>query len=387
MSRPRVVLLGIMTKMPVAGVVWQNLHYLLGFERLGYEAFYVEAHGINPQYFQRDEHDLGSRRAAAFIDASLRPYGFGERWAYHALHDDGAVLGMGSARLRELYRSAELIINLHGGTRPLPEHAETGRLVYLETDPVRLQIELHSNLQPTLDYLEPHVAFFTFGERYGRPGCGLPVSDRFRFLPTRQPVLLDCWEGLGPPSGAFTTVGSYRQHGRNVSFNDEDYYWTKHREWSGVIGLPARTGQPFELALSRTQPADVARLTQRGWTVHHAAEVVSTADDYRQFIGGSLAEFTVAKDQNVRLCTGWFSDRSASYLAAGRPVITQDTGFGAHLPVGEGLLAWRDVDEAQAAVEAVAADPIRHGRAAAEIAREYFDAERVLKQLVAEVGL
>ena len=386
MSRPRVVVLGIMTKMPVPGVVWQNLHYLLGFERLGYEAWYVEAHGINPQYFQRDQHDLGSRRAAAFVDASLRPYGFGDRWAYHALHDDGAVLGMGADRLRELYRGADLIINLHGGTRPLPEHAETGRLVYLETDPVRLQIELHDNLQATIDHLEPHVAFFTFGERYGQHGCGLPVSDRFHFLPTRQPVVMDCWDGLGPPGTTFTTVGSYRQHGRNVSFNDEQYYWTKHREWGSVLRLPARSGQQFELALSRAQRADVERLAQHGWTVHDAAVVAGTPADYQRFIAGSLAEFTVAKDQNVRLCTGWFSDRSASYLAAGRPVITQDTGFGAHLPVGEGLLAWRDADEAQAAVDEVLADPVRHGRAAAEIAREYFDAERVLKQLVAEVG-
>jgi hypothetical protein len=387
MTRSRVVLLGLMTKMPVAGVVWQNLHYLLGFERLGYEAFYVEAHGINPQNFQRDEHDLGSRRAAAFIADSLRPYGFGDRWAYHALHDDGAVYGMDAGRLRELYRSADLIINLHGGTRPLPEHAETGRLVYLETDPVRLQVELHDNRQPTVEHLEPHVAFFTFGESYGRPGCGLPVSDRFRFLPTRQPVVLECWERLGLPAGDFTTVGSYRQHGRNVSLDGEEYYWTKHREWAGVLDLPGRTGQRFQLALSRTTDNDRRRLAGHGWTVTDAGPISASPDRYRRFIADSMAEFTVAKDQNVRLRTGWFSDRSATYLAAGRPVITQDTGFDAHLPVGEGLLAWGTADEAQAAVEEVAADPVRHGRAAAEIAREHFDAERVLKQLTSEVGL
>jgi hypothetical protein len=377
----------MMTKMPVAGVVWQNLHYLLGFERLGFEAWYVEAHAINPSAFQLDEEDPGSQGAAEYLDRNLRPFGFGDRWAYHALHHDDAVFGMDAERLRDLYRSAALIINLHGGTEPRPEHFETERLVYLETDPVSLQIELHDDLQPTIDFLEPHVAFFTFGERYGQPGCGLPVTDRFDFHPTRQPVVLDCWEGMGPPGARFTTIGSYRQRWRSVSLHGEDYYWTKDREWASVLDLPARTGQSFELALSGTAHADRKQLTQHGWSLREAAEISDDVDLYREFIGDSLGEFTVAKDQNIRLRTGWFSDRSATYLAAGRPVITQDTGFDAHLPVGEGLFTWSTADQAQAAVERVAADPKRHGSAALEIAREHFDAERVLGRLVSEVGL
>ena len=387
MNPPRIVVLGMMTKMPVAGVVWQNLHYLLGFERLGFEAWYVEAHGINPSMFQRDEADPGSEAAAAFIEGVLRRFGLERRWAYHALHHDGACLGMSREELLRLYDSAELVVNLHGGTLPLPEHAAGGRLVYVETDPVTLQVELHEGRKETIEFLEPHTAFFTFGESYGQPGCGLPVSDRFPFHPTRQPVVVDLWEGAGPPGAVFTTVGNYRQGWRTVELDGEVYHWTKNREFARVIDLPARTGHDFELALAASRHADRDTLAEHGWRVRPAEEVSSDIDRYRSYIQGSLGEFTAAKDQNVRLRTGWFSDRSATYLASGRAVVTQDTGFGDHLPVGEGLLAWSTVDEAAAAVDDVAADPVRHGRAAAAVAREHFDAEGVLKRMLAAVGI
>src|SRR5213594_3666090 len=174
--KPKIVVLGMMTKMPVAGVVWQTVHYLVGLERLGYDVYYVEAHARTPSMFMEREQDDGSGRAAAFIDRVARRFGFAGRWAYHALHDDGRCYGMSESALRRLYESAALIINLHGGTMPLPEHYATGRLVYLETDPVLLQIELHENNPETIAFLEPHCAFFTFGENYGSDDCGLPVS-------------------------------------------------------------------------------------------------------------------------------------------------------------------------------------------------------------------
>ena len=384
---PRIVVLGMMTKMPVAGVVWQNIHYLLGFQRLGYEPWYVEAHGINPSMFQADENDDGSLAAANFIASVLRRFDLGDRWAYQALHHDGACYGISRGELLDLYRSAELIINLHGGTLPLPEHAATGRLIYLETDPVALQIELHEGRQQTVDFLEPHSAFFTFGERYGLPGCGLPVNDRFNFKPTRQPVVVDLWEGHGPPGDVFTTVGNFRQGWREIQLGGEQYRWSKNWEWNKVLDLPGRTGQTFELALASYRHVDGVKLREHGWRIRPAAEVSDDVDVYRSYIAGSRGEFTVAKDQNIRLRTGWFSDRSATYLAAGRAVITQETGFSDLFPTGEGLLAFSTVEEAADAVQRVAADPGLHGRAAVTIAREHFEAEVVLKHLLSEVGL
>ena len=391
MHREKIVVLGMMTKMPVAGVVWQTAHYLVGLERLGYEVYYVEAHARTPSMFMEREEDDGSGRAAAFIDAVMRRFGFSGRWAYHALHDDGRCYGMSDSALRRLYESAALIINLHGGTLPLPEHAATGRLVYLETDPVLLQIELSENNPETIAFLEPHCAFFTFGENYGNADCGLPVSERFEFKPTRQPVIIDFWEGgaaADGPGEAFTTIGNWQQPWRDTIFRGQVYHWSKHYEFLKVIDLPRRVaGQPLELALSSYEAADKRMLESHGWAVRHAMDFSMDAGAYRDYVAGSRGEFTVAKDQNVRLRSGWFSDRSATYLAAGRPVVTQDTGFGNVLPTGEGLFAFSTVDEAAAAINEINRDYARHRRGALDVARNHFAHDVVLGGLLSEVGL
>jgi len=388
MNRSRIVLLGMMTKIPVAGVVWQTLHYLVGLERLGYETYYVEAHARTPSMLMTRPDDDSAGLAAEFIAKMLEPFGFGQRWAYHALHDDGRCYGMSEAELAGLYRSAQLIVNLHGGTDPRPEHVATDRLVYLETDPVDVQVQLAQGRRETVDYLRPHCAYFTFAGNYGNQDCGLPFSDEFRFVPTRQPVVLDFWKGRGDTSGdRYTTVGNWRQLWREIQFRGETYGWSKEQEFQKYLDVPARTGRPFELALSAYTNDDRANLERHGWRVRDALSFSRDIDAYRDFIVSSRGEFTVAKDQNIRLRTGWFSDRSATYLAAGRPVLTQDTGFGNQLPVGEGLFAFSTLDDIATAVDAIESDYERHARAAAEIARTYFDSGRVLGSLLAQVGL
>jgi hypothetical protein len=387
-SRPKIVLLGMMTRMPVSGVVWQTVHYLVGFQRLGYDIYYVESHGCTPSTFIESEDQDGSDRAADFVAKVMRRFDLGDRWAYQALHADRLCRGMSTGQLDELYRSAAVIINLHGGTIPLPEHCATGRLVYLETDPVELQMELHRHLQTTIDFLAPHCAFFSFGGNFGRPDCKVPMSDHFHFRPTRQPVLADLWESAGEDGGrAWTTVGNWRQPHRRVRFNGEVYHWSKHFEFLKFLDLPERTEETFELALSGCEEADRQMLEAKGWRVRPALDLSNDIDLYRRYLGRSKGEFTVAKDQNVRLRSGWFSDRSATYLAAGRPVITQDTGFGSYLPTGEGLFPFSTVEEIQAAVENINSDYERHSRAAAALAREYFNYDVVLRRLLDEVGM
>jgi GT2 family glycosyltransferase len=386
-GRRKIVVLGMMTKIPVAGVVWQTLHYLIGFQRLGFEPYYVEAHARTPGMLMRDKGDDSNSLAAGFIRDALARFGLGDRWAYQALHDDGRLYGMSEGELRRLYSSAELIVNLHGGTEPRREHYETGRLVYLETDPVQLQIELYEERESTLDFLEPHVAFFTFGENYGRPGCGLPVSDRFAFHPTRQPVVTDFWLGGGPDSGRYTTVGNWSQSWRDVTYDGERYGWSKDEEFRKFLALPSLTAQPLELALASYTPHDRELLESRGWGVLPALDFSTDLDAYRGYIRASRAEFTVAKDQNVRMRTGWFSDRSATYLTAGRPVVTQDTGFAGALPTGDALFPFTTIDDAVAAIETIEADYPRARQAAFAVAREHFDAEVVLGRLLETVGV
>jgi GT2 family glycosyltransferase len=387
-GRPKIVLLGMMTKMPVAGVVWQNLHYLLGFERLGYEAYYVETHARTPSMLMSHEDDDSSALAAEFIAAIMRRFGLADRWAFRALHDDGRCFGMSELQLERLYGSAELLINLHGGTQPLPELSATGRLVYLETDPVQLQLELRHGVQETVDFLEPHCAFFTFAENWGKPDCGLPRQDRFRFTPTRQPVVIDLWPDRSPqPADIFTTIGNWRQDWRDVTFEGERYTWSKHLEFLKYLELPELTGEAFELALSSADTREREMLVEKGWRVRDGLEVSRGIDTYRDYIGASRGEFTVAKDQNVRLRTGWFSDRSATYLASGRPVVTQDTGFGSVLPTGEGLFGFGSLEAAVEAVREIDADYARHARAARDIAREHFSHEAVLAPMLEELGV
>jgi GT2 family glycosyltransferase len=386
----KIVLLGMMTRIPVAGVVWQTIHYLVGFERLGYEAYYVETHARTPTMLMEREGDDGAVMAAGFIDNVMRRFGLGDRWAFVALHDESSrCYGMSREQLDRLYQSAEVLINLHGGTQPRPELVATDRLVYLETDPVQLQVELHDNVQETVEFLEPHCAFFTFAENYGNPDCKLPMHERFDLKPTRQPVVLDFWQGHedSGPADALTTVGNWRQWWRDVTFQGETYSWSKHLEFLKFVDLPARTGQAFELALSSYEEDDRSMLESKGWRVRHALDISTEPDPYRDYVAGSRGEFTVAKDQNVRLRTGWFSDRSATYLAAGRPVISQETGFGNVLPTGAGLHGVATLDEAVEAVEVVNGDYERSRRAAAEIAREYFSHDVVLSELLDSVGV
>jgi hypothetical protein len=321
----------------------------------------------------------------------MRRFDLADRWAYRDRYRDGQVYGMGASRLRDLFASADWVINLHGGTEPVQEHYSTGRLVYLETDPVELQIELSQEKERTVRFLEPHCAFFTFGENYGRPGCLLPVADRFAFKPTRQPVVMDFWQrddltSEARPPEPWTTIGNWKQPDRQVHFNGEVYHWSKHFEFMKFIDLPQRTKQTFELALSSYEQSDRDMLEDRGWRVRHALEFSNDPEPYRGYIQGSRGEFTVAKDQNIRLRSGWFSDRSATYLAAGRPVITQETGFSGLLPTGRGLFAFTGMQDVLAALEAVNADYPGHCRAAAEVARECFNYDVVLKRMMADLG-
>ena len=232
--------------------------------------------------------------------------------------------------------------------------------------------------------LTAHDTLFTFGENLGRPDCGVPV-ERFTWLPTRQPVVLDLWPLEDGGGDGYRTIATWTNH-NDVVYRGETYYWSKDREFEKVLDVPQRRPVPFELA-TQVSAATAARLTTHGWRLRDAFAVSRDVTSYRAFVTGSRAEFTVAKDQNVRLRSGWFSDRSACYLAAGRPVITQDTGFGSVLPTGKGLFAFGDRDDVLTAVDAIESDYEGHRRAAREIAAEYFDAARVVGALLERAGL
>jgi hypothetical protein len=398
----RLVVFGMIGRMPLAGVAWQALHYLEGFRRLGFDVYYIEDTGDWPYDPERNTVTDDAAYAVNFIGRLMAAHDLSDRWAYCSGAQGGRIFGLSESRVARLFERADVLLNLTGSTVLRAEHLRVPVRIYLETDPVLPQIEVAKGDSFSLGLLGAHTHHFTYGENLGAPDCGVPV-ERFSYRPTRQPVVLDWWKA--PPalsSGSFTTIASWRQSGKDLEWNGETYTWSKHHEFLKLIDLPARTPQPLELALalkSRGEngngcaPPDgedseaIRLLRSRGWRVREGLPLSRDLFSYREYIAGSRGEFTVAKDQNVRLRSGWFSDRSACYLAAGRPVVTQDTAFGKFLPTGEGLFAFQTMEQAAAALEAVNSDYERHRRAARSIAEEYFRAETVLAKLVEDSGL
>jgi len=378
---------------PFAGVAWQAMHYLEAFRRIGCDVYYVEDTGDWPYDRDKDTITDDCTYTAGFIARLMSWCGFEDRWAYRAPGPEGRVYGLSASRLARILEDADGLVNLCGATVPSDEHLRVPVRIYLETDPVLPQIEVAQGRQFTIDLLRAHTHHFTFGENVGAPDCSVPVGP-FRYLPTRQPVVLDWWtpghlggDGASRPAGRFTTIASWQQSGKDIAWNGETYTWSKHFEFLKLIDLPRQTPDAIELALAGVDRDAVNLLTSKGWAVVDALDLSRDILPYRRYIRGSRCEFTVAKDQNIRLRSGWFSDRSACYLAAGRPVITQETGFSKALPTGEGLFSFVRLKDVLSAMDTIRSDYGRQSRAAREIASEYFAAERVVGSLLEQAGL
>jgi hypothetical protein len=380
-----VVVLGIMGCLPVAGtgVAWNTVQHLIALRRLGYDVYYVEATGVWPFNAISDDCTF----PVSYIGTLLNRFGFQDKWAYVAAHSDNRCYGLSELQVKDLYARADAIINLFGGTILRDEHMRCPIRIYLETDPVVHQIRIANGEQRYIDLVAAHTALFTWGANYGEPDCGVPVAP-FSYKPTRSPVILDYWDSpCNPAARSFTTIAHWDQSVKDLEYHSERYSWSKHREFLKIIELPSRTAQEFSLALAIDDLAAVQVLEDRGWRVEDAYEVSKTLESYREYIWRSRGELTVAKDMNVRLRSGWFSERSACYLAAGKPVVTQETGFSKSIPTGLGLYAFEKLEDIPPAIEAINSDYPRHSQAAKEIAAEYFDAEKLLRQVMIKAGL
>jgi hypothetical protein len=381
-----VVVLGLTSYTPYAGVTWQTAQYLEGLSRLGYDVYYVEDHGFWPYDPYLQEHTNDCSGAVRFISEMMGRLGMQDRWAYRDVASNGQVLGISEGRLSELLRGADVLVNLTGSTELRDVHLGVPVRLYLETDPVLAQIEIAKGDARTLELMRAHTHHASYGENLGAPDCGVPTG-AFEYIPTRPPVILDWWAPVSPePDAPYTTVASWEQSFKDVEWGGERYTWSKRVEFLKLLDLPSRSARRLELALATGDQQALALLRGHGWSVIDATSVSSTLERYRDYVRGSWGEFTVAKDQNVRLRSGWFSDRSACYLAAGRPVITQDTGFANVLPTGEGLFAFHDRDEVLAAFDAIEARPEHHRRAARRIAEDRFRAEDVLAALMSSLA-
>ena len=384
-AMPIAVLLAPMGRFPVAGIGWQVLSYLEGLRRLGYEAYLIEDTGDWP--YDPDQNSLTGDPSYAVnhIGRVMAWAGFSSSWAYRSAAKGGQLYGLSERKLETVLASADVLINLTGATVLREEHLSIPVRIYLETDPVSPQVEIAQGRRFTIDFLGAHTHHFTYGENIGRPGCPVP-TDLYSYQPTRQPVVLDWWPSQPLPKATrrrFTTVAQWKQTYRDIEWKGETYSWSKDVEFLKFLELPRMTSRDIELELALVADEDaVALLSDHGWAVIDGLSVSKDLFSYRNYIFDSSGEFSVAKDQNVRFNSGWFSDRSACYLACGKPVLMQDTGFGEVLPTGTGLFAFRTLDDILAALDSIESDSEKHSEAATEIANEYFRAEVVLQRLL-----
>jgi hypothetical protein len=379
--RLRILMLGYVVRGPLAGPTWHHVQYMLGLRELGHDVWYFEDSGDYPGCYDpaRGTTDGDASYGLAYVARVFGRLGLGERWAYHdALDGAGRWHGPAADRVRQLCASADLVINVSGVNPMRPWFERIPRRVLIDTDPVFTQVDI---LQDPAQrrFAESHNAFFTFGECFGQPGCEMP-DDGLPWQPTRQPVALRQWQPAPPrPDGGFTTVMLWDSYDRRQWAGRT--WGMKSEEMERVMSMPSRCGRRFELAVGGgTAPSE--RLQSLGWRLRNPLDFTCDPWTYQQFMRDSKAEFSVAKHGYVASGSGWFSERSTGYLALGRPVVVQDTGFSRVLPTGDGLLTFSDVDEAVAAVAEVDRRYEHHCRAARALVEAHFDARDVLSRLL-----
>ena len=385
MKRKRIAVVGFMGSMPIAGVIWQHIHYIVGLQRLGHDVFFIEDSArlpYNPETFEvTDEFDY----AAKVLARLARDFNFENRWAYCARYLPGnPTAGLPLKKIRQLYREADAILNVCGTQEFNDDLLASDRILYIESDPGVEQIKIDKGVKSTIEYLRRHRALFTFGENVGTKSFPVPTHG-FKWLATRQPVVTDLWKTRRSPPGAavFTSIANWSTSGlKDISWRGRKYLWSKSREFLRFVAAPKKAGETFELTTNIEHTGTRRKFERNGWRLRCPLQMSVDYWRYRDYIQRSKGEFTAAKDEYVRLNTGWFSDRSACYLAAGRPVIIQITGFTRIYGGKAGLLSFQSLGEIAEAVKRINADYSKHSRAAYDLAREFFEAEKVLKSIL-----
>jgi hypothetical protein len=359
------------------GATWAVLQYVLGLQRLGCDVILVEQWGgpaegqalagsPSGSYFRRVVAEFGLEQHAALLRAGSTE-----------------TVGLSYERLLEACRTADVLIDVSG---LLTDERLTGDIpirVYLDLDPGFNQLWQATGIDMRFG---GHTHFVTVGQAIGTQHSEIPACGR-DWIPTVPPVVLEHWpvaEGTG--TGRFTTIGNWRGYG-SVEYKGVQYGQKVH-SMRKFMSLPRLTDARFELALAihpGEQP-DLEALSENGWELVDPVEVAGTPSRYGQFIRGSYAELGIAKSGYVQSRSGWFSDRSACYLASGRPVLAQETGFSRFLPEGEGLVSFTGLDDAVAGIEEISCDYRLHARRARELAVEHFDSDVVLGRLLERVG-
>ncbi len=372
-----IILSGSIGRLPLGGHAWVDMQYMAGLREMGHEVFYTEECGEESWVYNWETEQLTTDLAypSAYVRDCLQSLDMQDKWIYRAGEQS---LGMSAEELRELCSRADLfIVRAVPLPRWRPEYMWPRRRIFIDADPGFTQISILNGHPELIDTIERCDRLFTIGQCIGEASCPIPTVGR-EWVKTVPPVSLTHWPVAEyNPAMHFTSIMQWR------GFRDVTYegiaYGQKDREFPKYVDLPMQTAQPFEIALIGNPPQDLGK---HGWRVIPGWLPSRTPESYRAYIQGSRAEFGVAKHGYVKMQGGWFSDRSVCYLASGRPVLVEDTGLADWLPVGEGVVTFRDVSTALCGIEAINANYDQHRRAARLLAEEYFSAERALPPLL-----
>jgi len=379
-ERLRILVLGYIVRFPLGGMTWHYLQYVLGLMELGHEVYFLEDSDdfetccYNPVTFINSPDPIyGLSYAKSLFDR----VGVNSHWAYFDAHTD-TWLGPAANSIKDVVSTADLLINVSGSNILRPWLMKVPARVMIDTDPAFEQIRQLS-VPARRELANQHTHFFTFGHGISANTASVP-DDGLPWDFTRQPIVMSYWSvNMPPPDANFTTVMQWDSY-RSRSYAGQ-HYGMKSESFSDYEGLPKAVTNILELAVTGPN-TPFERLKANGWILKDAQQVTLDPWVYQRYISDSMGEFSIAKHGYVLGRTGWFSERSACYLASGRPVLAQDTGFDKWLPTGSGLLSFRTFDEAVNGLQELRQDYLRHSSAARELASEFFDSNCVLKKLL-----
>jgi hypothetical protein len=390
-SQLRIIVTGLVGLYPLGGVAWDYFQYMIGLARIGHDVYYHEDTWSWPYHPVENRSTSEGEYSAKFIADFFRIYApdLSEKWHYLHLHETS--FGMTRSTFNEIAQTADLFINVSGDCF-IPDRLSPQCVkVFLDTDPGYNQIMLSErfdwseNVERWCSIVRDHDRHFTNAENIHGPDCLIPLMG-LDWKTTGRPVEMTLWKPSATPTqtekSPWTTVMTWNAFKGKLVYKGVEYK-SKGSEFEKLIELPRHVRVPLKVAVGGKN-APLRRLASYGWEVLDGPRATLTPAQYQEFVAGSRGEFSIAKHVYVAMRTGWFSYRSACYLAAGLPVVVQDTGFATILPVGEGILPFNTIEEAADAIQEVEANYDRHAKAARGIAEEYFDSDRVLSRLIEE---
>jgi hypothetical protein len=380
MSKLKIIVSGLIGQYPLGGVSWDYMQYVAGLALLGHDTYYIEHTGQYPFNPLEGGIAKGCDFNVRYLKNVMARFGMEDRWAYHFPHES-QWFGLADKKREEVIHSADILINVSGTLAYPEQYRHIPCLVYIDSDPVFTQVKLAKGQADFQYMLEMHDLHFSFGEQLS---AAVPAT-AFDWRPTRQPILLNEWHHGGPVRDVYTTIMNWTSY-KPVQYRGTTYA-QKDVEFERFVELPGMVPQvSLEIAVNtgKTRHTPRGLLARKGWHVVHPDQVCPDMASYCSYITCSRAEWSVAKNGYVAGQPGWFSCRSACYLAAGKPVVVQDTGFSGVLPTGTGIVSFSTLEEAIDGILDVESRYEIHCRAAMEIAEQYFDSSLVLTRLLDE---